>query len=296
MKTHTIEWKHLDQNGRTCDRCHDTGANLRSVVRKLNTSLRSRRVRFRLKETRLKPSRLAESNSIIIDGRPLETLLPATRVTTTECGSCGELLGQPTDCRALTQNGQTYDTIPAELIHDALRKVAEAESPEQNGSAGRRKSLPATRAYHVPAGEGPSFWGPGDRYTFLATGDQTAGAYFLMEAIVPPGGGPPPHIHRREAESYYILEGTLDVTLGDRRFQAGPGDFVHTPIGTAHAFHNSGRTTARMLVFCAPTGLEKFFEVTLERANDRRTPTTKNMEAVVARYLEAAPRFGIEFV
>ena len=133
MKTHTVEWKHLEKNGRTCDRCHDTGANLRAVVRKLNTSLRSRRVRFRLKETLLKPTRLAESNSIIIDGQPLETLLPAARVTTTECGSCAELLGQPTDCRALTKDGKTHETIPAELLHDALRKVAEAKPESRNG-------------------------------------------------------------------------------------------------------------------------------------------------------------------
>ena len=124
MKTHTVEWKHLERNGRTCDRCHDTGANLRAVVRKLNTSLRSQRVRFRVKETLLKPDRLEESNSIIIDGQPLEALLPATRVTSTECGSCGELLGQATDCRALTRDGKTHETIPADMIQDALRRVA----------------------------------------------------------------------------------------------------------------------------------------------------------------------------
>ena len=127
MKTHTIEWKHLDRNGRTCDRCHDTGANLRTVIRKLNTSLRARRRRFRLKETLLKPDRLAESNSIIIDGQPLETILPATRVTSTECGSCGELLGQATDCRALSKDGRIHETIPEEVIQEALRKVAAAE-------------------------------------------------------------------------------------------------------------------------------------------------------------------------
>jgi hypothetical protein len=141
MKTHTIEWKHLDRNGRTCDRCHDTGANLRSVIRKLNTSLRSRRVRFRLKETLLKPDRLAESNSIIIDGQPLETLLPATRVTSTECGSCGELLGQATDCRAVTKDGTTHETIPAKMIRDALRKVVGGKPEESNGLEKRKKGV-----------------------------------------------------------------------------------------------------------------------------------------------------------
>ena len=141
MKTHTVEWKHLDRNGRTCDRCHDTGANLRAVIRKLNTSFLSRRVRFRLKETLLKPDRLAESNSIIIDGQPLETILPATRVISTECGSCGELLGQATDCRAATKDGTTHETIPGEMIREALRKVAGAGSKDRNGSTKRKRGV-----------------------------------------------------------------------------------------------------------------------------------------------------------
>ena len=141
MKTHTVEWKHLDRNGRTCDRCHDTGANLRAVVRQLNTSLRSRRVRFRVKETLLQPDRLEESNSIIVDGQPLETLLPATRVTTTECGSCGELLGQATDCRAVTKDGKTHETIPPDMIQDALRKVAGADAQDGDGLKKRKKGV-----------------------------------------------------------------------------------------------------------------------------------------------------------
>ena len=138
MKTHLVEWKHLDRNGRTCDRCHDTGANLRAVVRKLNTSLRPRGVRFRLKEILLNPDRLAESNSIIIDGRPLEEVLPATHVTNTECGSCGDLLGQATDCRAVTKDGRIHETIPPDMIHDALRKVAGADRQDGNGSKRRK--------------------------------------------------------------------------------------------------------------------------------------------------------------
>jgi ribosomal protein S14 len=140
MKTHTIEWKHLDRNGRTCDRCQETGTNVRAVIRKLNNSLRAQRVRFRLKETLLEPDRLAESNSIIIDGQPLETLLPATRVTTTECGSCGELLGQATDCRAVTKNGRTHETIPEEIIQDALCKAVGVEPEDLNGSKKRGMS------------------------------------------------------------------------------------------------------------------------------------------------------------
>ena len=55
----------------------------------------------------------------------------------------------------------------------------------------------------------------GDVYRFLATGDETNGKYAMWEAIVPPGGGPPPHIHSREEESFYILEGEITFTVGE---------------------------------------------------------------------------------
>ncbi len=148
----------------------------------------------------------------------------------------------------------------------------------------------------VPADTGPSFWGPGDRYTFLVTGAQSGGAYFIMEAVVPPGGGPPPHIHRREEESFYVLEGHLDIRVGDTVLQASAGDFVHTPRGTVHAFRNVGSEQARLLLMYSPAGLEGFFEETLERVEDRSAAPPANIDEIVARYLAAAPRYGLEFL
>src|ERR1700727_2728027 len=74
-----------------------------------------------------------------------------------------------------------------------------------------------TIEFHNPADTGPSYWGPGDRYTFLVTGAQNNGTYFIMEGIIPSGGGPPLHIHHREQESYYPLEGTLEITLDEKK-------------------------------------------------------------------------------
>jgi mannose-6-phosphate isomerase-like protein (cupin superfamily) len=54
----------------------------------------------------------------------------------------------------------------------------------------------------------------GDVYRFLATGEDTNGKYALFEAIVPPGGGPPPHVHSREEEGFYILEGGATAPRG----------------------------------------------------------------------------------
>ena len=57
----------------------------------------------------------------------------------------------------------------------------------------------------------------GDVYRFLVTGDDTNGKYAIWEAIVPPGGGPPPHVHSREEEGFYILEGEITLQVGEER-------------------------------------------------------------------------------
>jgi quercetin dioxygenase-like cupin family protein len=149
---------------------------------------------------------------------------------------------------------------------------------------------------HRPAGTGRSYWGPGDRYTFLVTGEESGGAYFAMEAFVPPGGGPPPHIHRREDETFYVLEGTCTFRLGDQTVVAAAGDFVNVPRGLVHGFRNAGTETARMILTFTPSGIERFFEETLERVLNPADPTPDNIEEVAVRYAAAAPRYGLEFV
>src|SRR5262245_37277123 len=80
------------------------------------------------------------------------------------------------------------------------------------------------RIQHVPAGSGPGYWGPGDQIRFILTGAETGGAFFLAEVSVPPGGGPPPHIHDREDETFYLLQGALTVWVGDQTVYASQGD------------------------------------------------------------------------
>ena len=79
----------------------------------------------------------------------------------------------------------------------------------------------------------------GDVYRFLATGEETAQRYAMWEAIVPPGGGPPPHIHSREEESFYILEGEITFTVGEEKIVATTGMFANMPVGSLHSFKNN---------------------------------------------------------
>jgi quercetin dioxygenase-like cupin family protein len=154
----------------------------------------------------------------------------------------------------------------------------------------------SARVLHRPNGTGAAFWGPGDRYTFLVTGEETDGAYFVMEAWVPPGGGPGPHIHTREDETFYVLEGEVEFLLGDDVITAGPGDFVSVPRGTVHRFHNASDVTARLVLTFTPAGIEGFFEEALDQAPPDGEDVPDNLDDVAARYAEIAGRYGMEFV
>jgi mannose-6-phosphate isomerase-like protein (cupin superfamily) len=134
----------------------------------------------------------------------------------------------------------------------------------------------------------------GDVYRFLATGDDTNGKYALWEAIVTPGGGPPPHVHSREEEGFYVLEGEITIVVGDKRLVAGTGMFANMPVGSVHSFKNETNRPARMLISVAPAGLEKMFfefgQPVASGATKAPPPTKEEIEKLVA----VAARYGIE--
>src|SRR5262245_52068935 len=104
--------------------------------------------------------------------------------------------------------------------------------------------------------EGRTIVAAGDVYRFLAVGEETNGKYAIFESIVPPGGGPPLHVHSREEEGFYILEGEITYQIGDQRIVATAGMFANMPVGTPHSFKNETSRTAKMLVSVAPAGFE----------------------------------------
>src|SRR5262245_2900336 len=150
-----------------------------------------------------------------------------------------------------------------------------------------------THAVMKKPGEGRTVAVVGDVYRFLATGDDTNGKYALFEATVPPGGGPPPHVHSREEEGFYVLEGEITFTIGDKRIMAGAGTFANMPVGTPHSFKNESNKPARMLISVAPAGVERMFlEVGQQIAPGESAPAPTKEE--ISRLLEVAPRYGIE--
>jgi quercetin dioxygenase-like cupin family protein len=153
----------------------------------------------------------------------------------------------------------------------------------------------ATPTLRTPT-EGRTIAVVGDVYRFLATGDDTNGRYATWEAVVPPGGGPPPHVHSREEESFYVLEGEITLTVNSERIVATAGMFANMPVGVPHSFKNDSDKPAKMLISVAPAGLEQmFFEfgVPVEQGATTAPPPTK---AEIEKLLEVAPRYGIEII
>ena len=70
-------------------------------------------------------------------------------------------------------------------------------------------------------GEGRTIAVVGDVCRFLATGEGTNGRYAVWEAVVPRGGGPPPHVHSREEEGFYVLEGEIAFTVNGEKIEGG---------------------------------------------------------------------------
>src|SRR6516164_1612558 len=93
----------------------------------------------------------------------------------------------------------------------------------------------------------------GSLMTFLAKGSETGGRFALVEYLTRPGNEPPPHVHEREHELYFVLQGTMRFYCEDKILDIGAGDVVFLPQGKAHAF-NCTSDFVRTLIFVQAIG------------------------------------------
>ena len=145
-------------------------------------------------------------------------------------------------------------------------------------------------AAYVGPGEGRAVWALGGQLlTFKVTAEQTGGAYSLFEDTVPPQHGTAPHIHHREDESFYVVEGEFEFSRDGETIRAGAGSLIYVPRGSLHAFKNVGEERGRLLMSQTPGGLhERFFEEIGEEGTDRTTPPVvaepPDLSAIAAKY------------
>jgi quercetin dioxygenase-like cupin family protein len=146
--------------------------------------------------------------------------------------------------------------------------------------------------YLLSREEGPAVWFLGTLMTVKATGETTSNGFGLIECVLPPGFAPPPHLHHREDEAFYILEGSITFRCGERTFTATPGAFVYLPQGIVHGFTVAADQQARVLQINTPTGLEHFFEEMGEKAPALTLPPPGPPD--VEKLMTLAARYHVE--
>jgi quercetin dioxygenase-like cupin family protein len=153
----------------------------------------------------------------------------------------------------------------------------------------------------IPFGRGrqsleQSVWYSGHLLTFLATGEDTQGKFALIELTGRKGNVPPPHIHHREDETFYVLEGEMTFFAGGRTIKATPGTMVFLPRDVEHSF-TIDSDQGRILVLLTPAGGEGYFqECSVPAPAMTLPPAVETPYAEIQKMVLVAQKFGIEFV
>lgn len=141
----------------------------------------------------------------------------------------------------------------------------------------------------TPPGTGPVFHALGDQVTVLLSGEQTGGAFTMVEVVTPPGGGPPPHCHTQEDEWFLVQEGRIELWADGVWTEVPAGTAIFLPRGIPHTYRNCGDTPLRIIVHAAPAGFEVFFERMAEACQPSNGPD-------MPRIMEIAAEHGIRFL
>ena len=148
--------------------------------------------------------------------------------------------------------------------------------------------------YALAKEEGPALWFLNGLLILKATGEQTGGAFALIDNVGPPGGGSPYHVHHNEDEAFYVLEGEITVYVGEERIKAQPGTWVYGPRDVPHGFRIEGDSPARFLLLYTPAGFERYFVEVGEPAKELTLPPAEppNMKSLMS----VAPKYDIEIL
>lgn len=149
------------------------------------------------------------------------------------------------------------------------------------------------QAFAFASGEGEKYWFLGTVMEVKVSGEETGGAFSVLEEIDPPGFEAPLHIHHREDEYFYVLEGEATFTIGDETVRATPGMFVFAPRDLAHTYKVEGTEPAKLLSILAPAGLEKLF-IECSVPADRYELPSDDVEMDVDKLFGLAADYGVE--
>jgi quercetin dioxygenase-like cupin family protein len=153
----------------------------------------------------------------------------------------------------------------------------------------------AKLGYGLGKEDGEAFWVLGMLETIKIAGEDTAGQYGLIEAVVRAGDGSPWHVHHEEDEWFYVTEGEFTVYVGDDRLTLTPGSFAFGPKGVPHTFiaETEGAT---VLIGFQPFQFEGFMREAGEPATERVLPPPPATPPDMALLLPIAARHGFDIL
>jgi quercetin dioxygenase-like cupin family protein len=150
--------------------------------------------------------------------------------------------------------------------------------------------MQAQEALAVASGQGEARWWFGMLAEIKATAGSTSGGLTLVEVTCGPGYQAPLHVHHRDDEGFWVLDGRVTFHVGDASVLAGPGDYAYGPRNVPHRF-DVGDEGCRMLFILTPGGLDELIMATSEPAGSRTLPPppgegldVDRLKAIVARY------------
>lgn len=111
----------------------------------------------------------------------------------------------------------------------------------------------------------------------------THGVFSVVEVVTPPQGKVALHVHEREDELVYVLDGTIEVTLGDQTMTAVPGVLALLPRGIPHGFTNVGDVPSRVLDTILPGGFDAYF-VEMAELYSKGEPDPEKVDALSRKY------------
>ena len=173
-----------------------------------------------------------------------------------DAGKLPESLGDPAETSAVPADIATLTPDQQASAPDTHFEAASSPSP---ADAFTRTTPPAGPApYVLESGEGERLIAGDQMFTFLAHQGNTGGEFITLTTRGPKGDRIPRHFHEKHTECFFCLEGAMTMWAFDEEIALGPGDFLHVPAGTIHAYRLDAPSN-NFLGILAPGLFEPFF-------------------------------------
>ena len=143
--------------------------------------------------------------------------------------------------------------------------------------------------------EGEARWWFGGLAVIRATAADTGGRMTIVEMTEPPGAAAPLHVHHREDEAFWLLEGDAAFEVGGATIGARAGDYVFGPRDVPHRY-TVGDAGCRMLFICTPGGFEDLVLAMSEPVLSRTLPPPSEKEPNWAQVAAIAEAHGCELL